>query len=207
MNLYAILGIPKEASDKEIKKAYHSQSKTFHPDSECGDEEKFKEINEAYEILSDPEKRKQYDEGGMGAVTSSQNALIKRVLAIFEEVIGFHGFVPEHSDLFSMMKANINEKELRMAKDVETFKNEIKNVETIQKRIKNSELLVEYMNNHIEDYTNRISGIEKELEYLSQVIDFIKDFDYDFDEDKDWDRKPLTYAGIDVDLEEDMNEY
>jgi DnaJ-class molecular chaperone len=59
---YAILGVSENASIDEIKKAYRRLAKQYHPDK-AGPEyqEKFKEINEAYEVLSDPEKRKQYD--------------------------------------------------------------------------------------------------------------------------------------------------
>lgn len=60
MDYYSILGIPKNASDKDIRKAYKKQSMQHHPDR-GGDEEKFKEINEAYQTLSDPHKRGMYD--------------------------------------------------------------------------------------------------------------------------------------------------
>jgi curved DNA-binding protein len=61
---YNILGIKKTASEDEIKKAYRKQAVKFHPDKNPGDksaEEKFKEINQANDVLSDPEKRKKYD--------------------------------------------------------------------------------------------------------------------------------------------------
>lgn len=60
---YKILGIPKDASEKEIKEAYRRLAHKYHPDK-GGDPEKFKEINEAYRILSDKEKRAQYDKYG-----------------------------------------------------------------------------------------------------------------------------------------------
>jgi molecular chaperone DnaJ len=64
---YKTLGVEKKASDEEIKKAYRKLARQFHPDTNQGDkaaEERFKEVQEAYSILSDAEKRKAYDAGG-----------------------------------------------------------------------------------------------------------------------------------------------
>ncbi|HTV39684.1 MAG TPA: DnaJ C-terminal domain-containing protein [Candidatus Sulfotelmatobacter sp.] len=64
---YEILGVPRSASDTDIKKAFRKLAREYHPDvakDKKRAEEKFKEINEAYEVLSDPAKRKKYDELG-----------------------------------------------------------------------------------------------------------------------------------------------
>ena len=65
MDYYEILGITKSASQDEIKKSFHKLAHKYHPDK-GGDEKKFKEINEAYQVLSDAKKRQQYDQFGKG---------------------------------------------------------------------------------------------------------------------------------------------
>ncbi len=62
-NYYDTLGVKKDASADEIKRAFRKLARKYHPDA-GGDEEKFKQVNEAYEVLSDADKRKQYDEYG-----------------------------------------------------------------------------------------------------------------------------------------------
>jgi molecular chaperone DnaJ len=64
MDPYKTLGVSKNASADEIKKAYRKLAHQHHPDKKTGDSAKFKEINEAYQILSDPKKRTQYDQFG-----------------------------------------------------------------------------------------------------------------------------------------------
>ncbi len=61
---YAILGVARDASQDDIKKAFRKLAHKYHPDKQGGDEAKFKEANEAYGVLSDPEKRKRYDQFG-----------------------------------------------------------------------------------------------------------------------------------------------
>ena len=67
---YEVLGVSRSASESEIKKAYRKLAKQYHPDTNPGDkvaEAKFKEASEAYEVLSDPEKKAQYDQFGHAA--------------------------------------------------------------------------------------------------------------------------------------------
>ena len=90
---YSILGVQRGANQEEIKQAYRRLARRYHPDISDGDhtdEAKFKELAEAYEVLSDPEKKRRYDlfgEEGLG-------------LSVFEQ--GFEGFGSPFSDIFEM---------------------------------------------------------------------------------------------------------
>ncbi len=71
-DLYEILGISRDAAEDEIKKAFRLQARKYHPDNrETGNEEHFKEINQAYEILSDPQKRTIYDQYGLNGLKNT----------------------------------------------------------------------------------------------------------------------------------------
>ncbi len=98
-DFYEILGVPKNASDEEIKKSYRKLAMKFHPDRNQGDaakeaEVKFKEAKEAYEMLSDPQKRAAYDQHGHAGVDPNMRGPGGE---------GFGGFAEAFGDIFGEM--------------------------------------------------------------------------------------------------------
>jgi len=98
-DFYEILGIPKNASDEEIKKSYRKMAMKFHPDRNQGEaskeaEVKFKEAKEAYEMLSDPQKRAAYDQHGHAGVDPNMRG---------PGAEGFGGFAEAFGDIFGDM--------------------------------------------------------------------------------------------------------
>ena len=110
---YEVLGISKSASEQDIKRAYRNLAKKYHPDvnKEAGAEAKFKEINEAYEVLSDPQKKANYDQFGFAGMDGNgfggfQSGNFDDFGDIFSSFFGggFGGFSSGSSRRYSPMK-------------------------------------------------------------------------------------------------------
>jgi len=112
---YEILNVPRGASADEIKKAYRKLTRKYHPDANPGDkqaEKKYKEINEANEVLSDSKKRAQYDQfgyvgdmppGGAGGFSDSEGFPEQQTLEIFLEIFSVARLVVQAEDLLIPM--------------------------------------------------------------------------------------------------------
>ena len=95
---YELLGVSREATQEEIKRAYRRQARRYHPDAnpnDAGAEDRFKELNKAYSVLSDPDKRQRYDAFGPDGVEGVAAAAGDPFMATFEDLVGqFFGVSP-----------------------------------------------------------------------------------------------------------------
>lgn len=95
---YKVIGVTPEASEEEIKSAYRRMAKKYHPDAHPGDEaceRRFREINEAYGVLGDPEKRKKYDadnsrpKAGAARSGADNQDIYQNIFRQFDSMFGF----------------------------------------------------------------------------------------------------------------------
>lgn len=142
---YGVLGLQKPSSEEEIKKSFRKLALKYHPDKAKGDTEKvekFKEINEAYDVLSDPNKKKMYDQfgtvdgmgmgmEGMGGMPEGMN-----MENIFENLFGFGGGIPGMPGMGGMRGGNRKKKPMHKTYELPVTLEEVYNGKKIPFRIK-----------------------------------------------------------------------
>jgi curved DNA-binding protein CbpA len=159
IDFYAILGIPKDASTSQIKKAYYQKARDFHPDKNADNpqaEEMFKLVSEAYTVLNDEEKRKIYDKFGVSGVRATEQGGGTDPSMIFKMLFGCGTFDDIFGELsFTSMLSNpghdMTENQMKEQLDIENTKRKEKLLEQLIARLE-----------------KRISGQEKNFNnYLS----------------------------------------
>ena len=197
-SLYDVLGVSKEATQKEIRKAYIQLSKEHHPDK-GGNEEKFKEINAAHEILSDVSRRKIYDETG---ATEKFSPEVKKTFfqSVYQELIlpnvQKQPFVTK-DDIVGMLFKALQDAKKIVAQD----KNKLKNVKNFQKRMKKSNKnqdpwLLDSLEESIMDLKMKVFHLEYQMELMSELKKYIAEgyeFQYITDEEDNPQKMLMTW--------------
>jgi curved DNA-binding protein CbpA len=183
-NYYEVLGVSKGSTQNEIKKAYRNLSKLHHPDREGGDQEKFSVIAEAYEVLSDPEKRKEYDE--TGTVKKKPNHLMylsdlisrmfipmihhfikddrKDIIKMFVKEMkllkkGMLSAILDHQEKIDDLEKSLNKITVKSGENfiASMIQTEIDRHERAKQNIENEKLSLEWSLTYMEDYEYQIT--------------------------------------------------
>ena len=174
MNPYDTLGVDKDASDEEIKKAYRKKSKKTHPDK-GGSEKEFNETNQAYLILSDASRRKKYDETGSTEDDKKVDDTIQRISELFFIIIDNAGDMIEHLDIIGEMKKNIEVAIERMRSEQLKCQLQIKLTEKLLGRITRNDGNDE---NVFEQFVSgKIQHIQRQADRYQEGIDMNKKMD------------------------------
>lgn len=178
MNLYEVLGLDKTATPEEIKKAYKKLAKMHHPDA-GGDEEMFKKINEAYAILSDAPQKEIYDLTGKFSKKISikdhvKNYMLKIIVPELEK-----NNLAGHPDLMSfileVLNGTIEYGEQAKAGALKIANNFESTISHLKFKGDSEDVMNDIFKAKVEQWKEKVSGIESELLTMKQVVEYIKE--------------------------------
>jgi curved DNA-binding protein CbpA len=181
MNPYDILEITPQASDEEIKKKFRTLAQRYHPDRVGGNEEKFKQINLAYSILSDPVRKKLFDSTGQYNVNPSlrEEAInnLARLLSHFINQID-----PDLENLIVCMKNDIQREKITLSTQISNCISAITKLEKFLRKIKRKKdgenILKSFVANQIVSQENNINSHNRNLEVCDKMLEILEDYQY-----------------------------
>jgi curved DNA-binding protein CbpA len=192
MNLYEILEVGKEATDDELKRNYRRLAMKCHPDRNNGDDSKFIEITQAYEVLSDPERRKDYDATGNTKLNSNESAVFGLIIKCFYEVLA-QVTNPDKIDMIQMIRNNLKPKREVHEENILANQRGIDQLKKIIGRFKTPEgtinFLEEQMQVTIRKNEEEIVRIKREqIELIDKALELLDTMEYQFNKES-----PRTY--------------
>lgn len=180
VNPYETLGISKEASPEDIKKAYRSRASKTHPDKEGGSHEDFLAVQESYEILSDPERKERYDSTGETKPEEGASAL-SIILEIFSQVA--ETLDPVHQDLVHEVRTFLKTKRKGVRSEVRNLRKQAKRWRIIGRKIKApghnpvKSMCRSQRASILQNYVQQ-RGIRK---MIDTCLEMMRDWSYDFE--------------------------
>jgi len=180
-NLYDILGLSKDATFEEIKAKYKSLAQQHHPDK-GGDPELFKQIKNAYEILSDPINRKRYDTTGQFETKSSlRDSALEQLSRVFFNLIP--NVNPETDDLILIMKNESRREKENINNDINGCNNRMFKLKKIINKIKRKKddgenLLKMFAENQLKAHENELQNYIRQIQIVDTVIEILEEYQY-----------------------------
>jgi len=138
VDYYKTLGVARDATQADIKKAYRAKASKLHPDKPGGNAEKFKALGEAFECLHDPKRRAAYDESGMDTDAAGRELLSDEALAALLIRDAFMHVIIDHATLDCLTPAKhfISEGKRALTKQLALLKSKFKRIEAVRKSVK-----------------------------------------------------------------------
>lgn len=187
MNHYATIGVQQDATPEEIKKAYRERSKDLHPDANNGDDKGFAELAKAYEVLSDPERRKKYDETGDDS-DKNDEAQVSSIIANMTIIFLENAEDVKTKSLTDFIKKATNE-QLKGANDaIKKAEKEIEKATHAKNRVKREKeghnLILSVLENKIQESTGAIIRHKAAIELFHKVLEEISAYSYLVDKEE-----------------------
>lgn len=184
MTLYEELELTPNCSVDDIKHQYRTLARIHHPDL-GGDEEKFKRIKFAYEVLSDPVRRKQYDETNTTTeAPNAQSEAIQFLLHIFNIVMP-HFDPNSGNNLIDIMKAEIDKESLLVLSEKSRCEQYIKHLELTKDKLKlkdtsSDDVISSFINDQLSNRIKDFEIFEYRLSVLDMMTDILNNYQYGF---------------------------
>ena len=179
MNPYTELDVPIDASLETIKQRYRTLAQMHHPDK-GGDEELFKRIKLAYEILSDPVRRKQYDITGETTTTNAKDEALSNIIQIILHVVP--GFNADQDDLIAIAEGETRAMLDMVNKDINNTEMQIKKFEVVLKKLRiktaGENILENIIVKQIQIRKKDLLVFHKNVKVCMLMLEILKDYEY-----------------------------
>lgn len=184
-NLYKILGLNKNASEDDIKKAYRKLSKQYHPDLNNGVESReYIDIITAYKILINPEKKRIYDETGeiKSNPDDTRQKIVSNILGIFNNIISNQSINLHQNDIFDIMRNTIKDEQKKIENEIKNMNILIARYKLAGSKIKSKEtFLKDFIEIRIEECKRKQTILRDAVEEGNKTIKVINKFKYRID--------------------------
>jgi curved DNA-binding protein CbpA len=202
INHYEVLGVAKFADSLMLKRAYRSLAQKYHPDKETGDAALFRQVQKAYEVLSDPERRAAYDENGLD--DSSEKLRQEAMGELAKMLMMFIGHInPETDDLICKMREHMRGQNMQIKDQKRRMGEEIKRCHQILSRLSSPDkdnLFSQIIKGNIATCKQNL-GILKRGELLGKEIEkVLSEYSYRTDPKKQYDHSFTVGKTAHVDL-------
>ncbi len=199
-NPYDILGVDKSATKEQIKKAYRDKSKECHPDVTGGDDEEFKELSWAYELLNDDNARAHYDQFGMDPSSEESQRMVTVVnslCTVFDDIVkSLTSQQLEKYNLIGIMTNAIKNKIAGLEHIIADQNEDLKKVGQLEKvlvdRLKRHKqqqaapnFFIETLKKRMLMIQNQIKHTEFTLDIAKGMLDVINEYDFNFDKSEE----------------------
>lgn len=174
---YKILEVSSSASEEEIKKSYRNLCKKYHPDLSKESSDIFLEIQEAYETLSDPEKRKAYDKFGEDKIDFIKEDLENK---IFNNLLSLASPNSQKSKVFSLVKSQLDSEDNECREEMVRLKEYYGKLRSVYKKVQFQGEECENIDRKLKDIINKIVSKFRELRRKREIIkiqlDLLKEY-------------------------------
>ena len=181
MNPYTELDVPVDASLETIRQRYRTLAQMYHPDK-GGDEDIFKRIKFAYEILSDPVRRKQYDITGETTTSNSKDEAVAKIVEILLHIVP--SFNVDQDDLILIAEMETRSMLELIFKDIGITERYIVNLEKVSKKLRikteGENLLNRFVINQILQRRQELVTFQQRVRVCNLMLEILKDYEYGF---------------------------